>query len=64
MTRRFLSSRPDTWTEPRAHRDASQRLHIHGPLQPMDADPDADPDRLSIWPFVVIAALLAVAVFS
>lgn len=31
----FRSSRPDSWTQPRPHSDASMRRHIHGPIQPM-----------------------------
>ena len=31
----FRSSRPDSWTMPRPHRDASQRFITHGPIQPM-----------------------------
>lgn len=29
------SSRPDHWTQPRPHTDASLRFHKHGPIQPM-----------------------------
>lgn len=29
------SSRPDHWTQPRPHRDASLRYQMHGPIQPM-----------------------------
>ncbi len=32
----FRSSRPDSWTHPRAHRDASLRFMAHGPVQPME----------------------------
>ncbi len=32
----FRSSRPDVWTMPRPHRDASQRYHAHGPILPME----------------------------
>jgi hypothetical protein len=35
---RIVSSRPCAWVLPRAHRDASQRFHTHGPIQPMDYD--------------------------
>ena len=31
----FRSSRPDGWTVPRPHRDASLRFRAHGPIQPM-----------------------------
>ena len=31
----FRSSRPDGWTVPRPHRDASLRYRAHGPIQPM-----------------------------
>ena len=31
----FRSSRPDRWTQPRAHSDANTRFHSHGPIQPM-----------------------------
>lgn len=31
----FRSSRPDAWTSPRAHRDASLRYMAYGPVQPM-----------------------------
>lgn len=31
----FRSSRPDAWTQPRPHRDASLRRMTHGPIQPM-----------------------------
>lgn len=31
----FHSSRPDQWTMPRPHRDASLRFHKHGRIQPM-----------------------------
>jgi hypothetical protein len=32
----YRSSRPDTWTQPRAHRDPSIRYMKHGPIQPME----------------------------
>lgn len=32
----FRSSRPDSWVQPRAHRDASIRYMTHGPVQPME----------------------------
>jgi len=32
----YRSSRPDTWTQPRAYRDASTRYMKHGPIQPME----------------------------
>ena len=32
----FRSSRPDKWTSPRAHRDASLRHMHHGPIKPME----------------------------
>ncbi len=32
----FRSSRPDGWTVPRPHRDASLRFRAHGPIQPMN----------------------------
>ena len=35
-TAAYRTSRPDPWTLPRAHRDASLRYHMHGPIQPMD----------------------------
>ena len=31
-------SRPDTWSSPRPHTDASLRLHHYGPIEPMAAD--------------------------
>ncbi|MBD3728314.1 MAG: hypothetical protein IE933_01270 [Sphingomonadales bacterium] len=31
----YRSSKPDSWTLPRAHRDASQRLAAYGPIQPL-----------------------------
>lgn len=31
----FRSSRPDSWTLPRPHSDASLRYHKHGPIEPM-----------------------------
>ena len=31
----FRSSRPDGWTLPRPHRDASLRFRANGPIQPM-----------------------------
>ncbi len=33
---RFVSSKPDKWTLPRPHRDASLRLMAHGPVLPME----------------------------
>ncbi len=33
---RFRSSNPDSWTQPRPHRDASLRYHMHGPIMPME----------------------------
>ena len=30
-------SRPDTWSSPRPHTDASLRLHHYGPIEPMAA---------------------------
>lgn len=35
---RYRSSNPDPWTQPRPHRDASLRYHMHGPIQPMDRE--------------------------
>ena len=35
----YRSSRPDTWTMPRAHRDASLRLMTNGPILPMAEEP-------------------------
>ena len=32
----FRSSRADSWTSPRAHRDASQRFMAYGPIRPME----------------------------
>lgn len=32
----YRSSRPDGWTQPRPHRDASLRYMTHGPIQPME----------------------------
>ncbi len=32
----FHSSRPDHWTMPRPHSDASLRHMMHGPVQPME----------------------------
>jgi len=32
----FRSSRPDSWTMPRPHRDASLRYMTHGPILPME----------------------------
>ena len=34
-SRIYTSSRPDPWTSPRAHRDASLRYAAHGPIQSM-----------------------------
>jgi len=31
----FVSSRPDTWTSPRAYSDASLRFAAHGKIIPM-----------------------------
>ncbi|MGB7372959.1 hypothetical protein [Pontixanthobacter sp.] len=33
----YRSSRPDAWVQPRAYRDASQRMQQHGKIIPMDA---------------------------
>ncbi len=33
---RYRSSSPDSWTQPRPHRDASLRYHMHGPIVPME----------------------------
>jgi hypothetical protein len=35
---RYRSSNPDRWTQPRPHRDASLRYHMHGPIQPMELE--------------------------
>ena len=32
----FRTSRPDAWTQPRPYSDASTRLRMHGPIQPME----------------------------
>ncbi len=40
---RFRSSNPDRWTQPRPHRDASLRYHMHGPIQPMELEERGDP---------------------
>lgn len=39
MPTSYRSSRPDNWTLPRPHTDASQRYMKHGPIQPMDEKP-------------------------
>jgi hypothetical protein len=31
----YHSSRPTEWIAPRPHRDAHQRYHTYGPIQPM-----------------------------
>lgn len=31
----FYGSRPNEWFAPRPHRDASQRYHTYGPIQPL-----------------------------
>ncbi|MEN7537760.1 hypothetical protein [Aurantiacibacter flavus] len=31
----YTSSRPDAWTSPRPHRDASLRYAAHGPIRSM-----------------------------
>ena len=36
MTAPYRSSKPDHWTSPRPHTDASLRLHHHGKIQPME----------------------------
>ncbi|WP_156443311.1 hypothetical protein [Erythrobacter sp. CCH5-A1] len=35
----FRSSRPDHWVSPRPTRDPARSRAIHGPLQPMQAEP-------------------------
>ena len=32
----YRSSQPDRWVQPRAYTDASLRLQVHGPIQPME----------------------------
>ena len=32
----YRSSRPDAWSQPRPHRDPSQRFMTHGPILPME----------------------------
>ena len=32
----YRSSRPDRWSQPRPHQDASLRYMKHGPIQPME----------------------------
>ena len=32
----YKSSKPDPWTMPRPHQDASLRYRTHGPIQPME----------------------------
>ena len=32
----YKSSKPDQWTLPRPHQDASLRYRTHGPIRPMD----------------------------
>ena len=34
----YRSTRPDRWTLPRPHQDASLRYQVHGPIRPMDYD--------------------------
>lgn len=34
----YRSSRPDSWTNPRPHSDASLRRRAYGPIQPMDEE--------------------------
>jgi len=62
----FRTSAPDHWTQPRAHRDASQRRHTHGPIVPMHGTTNAPRDRLAIAAIgaalaTALAALLATA---
>lgn len=39
----FHTSRPDSWSSPRPHRDPGLRRLTYGPLVPMDSD------RPSLW---------------
>ena len=32
----YRSSQPDRWVMPRPYTDASLRLQVHGPIQPME----------------------------
>jgi hypothetical protein len=36
---RYSSSKPDSWTKPRALLDPVQRYMTHGPIQPMEGKP-------------------------
>lgn len=36
MSRTFRSSRPDGWTLPFSHRDATYRHMAHGPIIPLE----------------------------
>lgn len=38
MSRIFHSSRPDAWTLPRPHQDASARAMKHGKIHPMEPE--------------------------
>lgn len=51
MSRSFRSSRPDSWTSPRPHTDASHRLHAYGPVH--SYEPAAP------WGRVILAAVIA-----
>lgn len=39
----ITSSRPDAWTHPRPHTDASQRYRTYGAIQPMEYDDTGSP---------------------
>ena len=39
MSTSFRSSRPDAWTNPRPHVDASMRRMTYGRVQPMEDEP-------------------------
>lgn len=58
------SSAPDTWTLPRPHRDASTRMHKHGPVLPMEYDNNPYSMRMRVATWCVVLILLAIFIWS
>lgn len=57
---RYVSARPDHWTVPRPHTDASLRFQKHGPVQSMPDEP-TDWFHIGIRTFCVALGVIGAA---
>jgi hypothetical protein len=57
MTPAYRSSPPPSCVSPKPHTDASQRLHTHGPIQPMDENTTPTLSRWGLFVLLVIVPI-------